>query len=36
MIIFHVQRVYKWARQIANTMGVDEDFAGAMALIHYR
>lgn len=30
----HVQRVYKWARRIANTMGVDEDLAGAMALIH--
>ena len=30
----HIQRVYKWARRIANSTGVDEDLAGAMALIH--
>ena len=30
----HIQRVYKWARRIATSIGEDEDLAGAMALIH--
>ncbi len=30
----HIQRVYQWARRIAVSIGVDEDLAGATALIH--
>ena len=32
--ILHIQRVYRWARRIALSIDVDEDLAGATALIH--